>query len=214
MSDQLVDVDAADGPGAGDDVPPPVFVRRNTGAYIEMLISSILSLTASLVLSVEAWLLAQDPGASFSCDITAKISCGTVAQSWQATLLGFPNAYLGLIFEPIVITLAVASLGGVRFPRWFMLGAQGLYTIAIAFAYWLFLQAYFVIGALCPWCLLVTAATTLVWASMFRVNVLDGHIRFGGAQPKVVRALRLGVDTGVVILVLAVIAGMVAYRYL
>lgn len=193
------------------------FVRfevRHRWTYVEMLVSSLLSLGASLVLSVEAWLLAQDPDAVFSCDISSTISCGTVAESWQATLLGFPNAFLGLIFEPIVITIAIASLGGVRFPRWFMLCAHGLYTIAIAFAYWLFLQAYFVIGALCPWCLLVTAATTLVFASITRVNILDGNLRLGRWHARVVRWLELGVDTGIVVLVLGVIAGMVAYRYL
>jgi hypothetical protein len=39
-----------------------------------------------------------------------------VAQAWQVSVLGFPNAFLGLIAEPVVVTLAVAALGGVRFP--------------------------------------------------------------------------------------------------
>ena len=104
------------------------------------------------------------------------ISCGTVARSWQASLLGFPNAFLGLVFEPAVITLAVASLGGVRFPRWFMLSAQAVYTIALLFAYWLFEQAMFEIGALCPWCLLVTLATTLVFFEMTYVNIRDDNL--------------------------------------
>ena len=191
-----------------------VFEVRHRWTYVEMLVSSLLSLTAALVLSVEAWLLAQDPDAVFSCDVNNKISCGTVAQSWQATLLGFPNAYLGLIFESVVITIALAALSGVRFPRRFMLGAHGLYTIAIAFAYWLFLQAYFVIGALCPWCLLVTAATTLVFTSITRVNILDRAITFGRHQATVERWLRLGADTGIALVVLAIVAAMVAYRYL
>jgi len=202
---------AAAEPDQGGEPVPGV---RHRWTYVEMLLSSLLSLAASLVLTIDARILAGDPDAVFSCDISSKISCGTVAESWQATLLGFPNAFLGLIFEPIVITIAVASLGGVRFPRWFMLGAHALYTIAIAFAYWLFLQAYFVIGALCPWCLLVTVATTLVFASITRVNILDGNLRLGRLHPRVVRWLELGVDTAVVVLVIGVIAGMVAYRYL
>jgi len=104
------------------------------------------------------------------------ISCGTVGTSWQASLLGFPNAFLGLMFEAAVITLAVASLGGVRFPRWFMLSAQAVYTIALLFAYWLFEQAMFEIGALCPWCLLVTLATTLVFFELTYVNIRDDNL--------------------------------------
>lgn len=194
--------------------PWPMHEVRHRWTFVEMLLSSIASLVAALVLSVEAWLLAKDPDAIFSCDVSSKISCGTVAESWQATLLGFPNAYLGLIFESVVITIALASLSGVRFPRRFMLGAHALYTIAVAFAYWLFLQAYFVIGALCPWCLLVTAATTLVFTSITRVNILDRNITFGRYQDSVERYLRLGADTAVALLVLAVVTAMVAFRYL
>jgi uncharacterized membrane protein len=141
-----------------------------------MLFSAFLSLTASFVLSVDAIALAKDPDASLSCNINAVISCGTVGASWQAHLLGFPNAFLGLIAEPVVITIAVASLGGVRFPRWFMISAQVVYTIGVAFAYWLFYEAMFHIGALCPWCLLVTVSTTLVFATLTHVNLRDGNL--------------------------------------
>jgi uncharacterized membrane protein len=144
--------------------------------YATMLLSALVSLTASLVLSIDAVKLAADPDATLACDINATISCGTVAQAWQASLLGFPNAFLGLMAEPVVITLAVAALGGVRFPRWFMFSAQVVYTIGLAFAYWLFAQSMFVIGALCPWCLLVTISTTLVFTSLTHVNVLDDNL--------------------------------------
>ena len=144
---------------------------RHIGAFSEMLVSSILSLVASLVLSAEAITLAANPLATFSCDISAKISCSVVGASWQASLLGFPNAFLGLIAEPVVITIALASLAGVIFPRWFMNAAQVIYTAGLVFAYWLLYEAYFNIGALCPWCLLVTITTTMVFASMTRVNI-------------------------------------------
>jgi hypothetical protein len=88
--------------------------------WVTMLVASIASLVASLVLSIDALALAKDPNAALSCNINSVISCGTVGTSWQASLLGFPNAFLGLICEPVVITIAIASLGAVRFPRWFM----------------------------------------------------------------------------------------------
>ncbi|NLT54174.1 MAG: vitamin K epoxide reductase family protein [Actinomycetales bacterium] len=141
-----------------------------------MLVSSCLSLVASFVLSVDAVRLAADPNAALSCNINSVISCGTVASAWQSQLFGFPNAFLGLIAEPVVITIAVAGLGGVVFPRWFMFSAQVVYTLGLAFAYWLFSQSMFVIGALCPWCLLVTASTTGVFASMTHVNIRDGNL--------------------------------------
>ena len=188
---------------------------RHRFAYWEMLVSSILGLIASLVLSAEAITLAADPTAGLSCDISSKISCSVVGVSWQANLLGFPNAFLGLISEPVVITVAVAALGGVRFPRWFMATAQAFYFIGFAFAIWLFFQAYFVIGALCPWCLLVTVTTTLVFASITRVNLLDNNLGLSPrAHPAVSRWLRLGVDTWITVILIAVMAAMGIYQYL
>lgn len=188
---------------------------HHPGAYIEMLVSSILSLVASLVLSIDAIVLAADPDAALSCNITDTISCAKVGVSWQANLLGFPNAFLGLMAEPVVITIAVAGLAGVLFPHWFRNAAMAVYSIGLVFAYWLFFQAYFVIGALCPWCLLVTVTTTTVFASLLRVNLLDNT--FGlppRAYEKVAWALRVGIDIWITILVIAVLAGMVIFRYI
>jgi len=187
---------------------------RHRGAYLEMLVGSGIGLIAAFVLAVDALTLAANPDAIFSCDISAKISCGTVGTTWQANLLGFPNAYLGLISEPVVITVAIAALGGVLFPRWFMLTAQAFYSIGFTFAYWLFFQSYFVIGALCPWCLTITLTTTLVFFSITRVNILDGNLRFGTATPKIQSMVRSWIDVYVMVIILAVLAAMVAVRYL
>ena len=182
--------------------------------YATMLVSALLSLTASFVLSVDAIILAADPKAALACNINAVISCGTVGVSWQASLFGFPNAFLGLIAEPVVITIAIASLGGVRFPRWFMLSAQIVYTLGLVFAYWLFFQAYFVIGALCPWCLLVTLSTTLVFTSLTHVNIRDGNLFL---PPRLSRLARGFVSADLDVLVVTVwllgIAAMVLTKY-
>ena len=162
--------------------------QANAWIFSTMLLSALLSLTASFVLSVDAVVLAADPDAALACNINAVLSCGTVGTSWQASLFGFPNAFLGLVAEPVVITIAVASLGGVRFPRWFMLSAQVVYTLGLVFAYWLFYEAYAVIGALCPWCLLVTLSTTLVFASLTHVNIRDGNLLLPERASRAARA--------------------------
>ncbi|CAB4887468.1 MAG: vitamin K epoxide reductase [Actinobacteria bacterium] len=188
---------------------------RHLGAFSEMFISSILSLVASLVLSAEAITLAANPLASFSCDISAKISCSVVGASWQASLLGFPNAFLGLIAEPVVITIALASIAGVVFPRWFMNAAQVIYTAGLVFAYWLLYEAYFNIGALCPWCLLVTITTTMVFASMTRVNIYRNTFGFTPAtHARLTRLLDSWVDQYIVVVIFVIIGAMIAVRYL
>ena len=75
-----------------------------------------------------------------------------------------------------MITLAVAALGGVRFPRWFMFTANVCYLLGVIFAYWLLWQSTYVIGALCPWCLLVTVSTTFVFTSMTQWNIRENNL--------------------------------------
>ena len=185
--------------------------HHSVTVWVTMLIASLASLGASLVLSIDALALAENPNANLSCNINAVISCGTVGNSWQASLLGFPNAFLGLISEPVVITIAVASLGGVRFPRWFMVAAQVIYTVGLLFAYWLFYQAMFHIHALCPWCLVITLATTLVFFEMTYVNIRDNNLFLPRrAQAAAVALIRSNLDlimvvSWVLVLVLAVV---------
>lgn len=191
--------------------PGPV---RHRWTNVEMLVSAALGLIAALVLSVEAITLATNPLADLSCDINAVLSCGTVGASWQASLLGWPNSYLGLITEPVVITIAVAALGGVRFPRWYMVSAQVVYFIGLVFAYWLFYQSFFVIGALCPWCLLVTVTTTFVFMSLLRVNLLDNNLWLSArAYDSVAVWLRAGADTMIVIVIVALMIGAIVLKY-
>lgn len=56
------------------------------------------------------------------------------------------------------------------------------------FAYWLLYQSTFVIGALCPWCLLVTVATTFVFVSMTHWNILEGNLYVSEATLAKLRA--------------------------
>jgi uncharacterized membrane protein len=188
--------------------------ERGTLVWAVMLVSSLASLVASFVLSVEALTLAENPNADLGCDISTVLSCGTVASSWQASVLGFPNAFLGLFAEPVVITIAVASLGGVVFPRWFMLAAQAVYTIGFAFAYWLFYEAMFDIGALCPWCLLVTVATTLVFFEMTHVNIRDNNLYLPArVHEPLAAAVRANLDLLVVVAWLLVLTLLVVLKY-
>lgn len=188
--------------------------HANAWIYSAMLVSSCLSLIASFVLSKEAVTLAANPNANLSCNINAVISCGTVGSAWQSHVFGFPNAFLGLIAEPVVITLAVASLAGVRFPRGFMFAAQVVYALGLVFAYWLFYQSMFHIGALCPWCLLVTVSTTLVFSTITHINIRDGNLYLpSGIQSSLSAAIRANLDLMVVVIWILVLVLAILAKY-
>ncbi|CAN2182966.1 COG4243 Predicted membrane protein [Candidatus Nanopelagicaceae bacterium] len=168
-------------------------LRQYRKTYWAMLVSSTLSLIASLVLSYDAVKLAGTPSSKLSCDINAIVSCGKVAKSWQSTLLGFPNSFIGLMLEPVVMTIAIAGLSLVLFPRKFMRVAHVGYGLGLIFALWLLSQSLFVIHALCPWCLLVTISTVTVFSTITRVAILENIWNLSEArQQKLINLLDRG----------------------
>jgi uncharacterized membrane protein len=191
---------------------PEIAAHQRT--YLAMLISSVLSLAASLVLSVDSITLAKNSTSKLFCDINAVVSCGKVASSWQSNLLGFPNSFLGLICEPVVITLAVAGLGRTRFPKWFLKTALAIYFIGLSFALWLLSQSFFVIKAFCPWCLVVTISTVTVFSTMLRVNLLENTFNFSQERYyQVADFLNKGRDYVVVTAIYAVIILAIIIKY-
>ena len=182
--------------------------RRRTS--LEMIISGLIGLVTSFVLSIEAWQLAADSSTRFGCDISSVLSCSTVAQTWQARILGFPNAFLGIFFEAVVLAISVAIFSGVKFPRWYMQGTNLLYTIALFFAFWLFGQSYFIIQVLCPWCLLITLTTTLVFGGITRINIRDGVIP---APEGLRRIVAQGLDWALWGLIVFGVLAMVVAKY-
>lgn len=151
-------------------------LRDDRWIFTSMLVGACLSLLAAFVLSNEAVELARNPNAALSCSINAVLNCASVGKHPSATLFGFPNSFLGLIAEPIVITVAIAGLAGIKFPRKFMFVAQIGYTLGFVFALYLFYTSFYIIQVLCPWCLLVTLTTTLVWFAITRYNVRENNL--------------------------------------
>jgi len=151
-------------------------LRDNRWIFTSMLVGALLSLLAAFVLSVEAVELAKNPDAVLSCSVNVVLNCATVGKHATSALFGFPNSFLGLMAEPIVITVAIAGLAGIKFPRRFMVWAQVGYTLGFAFAWYLFYLSFVVIQALCPWCLLVTLTTTFVFFAITRYNIREANL--------------------------------------
>lgn len=151
-------------------------LRDDRWIFGSMLVGALLSLLASFVLSVEAVELAANPNADLACSINVVLNCATVGVHESAHMFGFPNSFLGLIAEPVVITVAIAGLAGVKFPRLFMFAAQIGYTLGFIFALVLLYISMFIIQALCPWCLLVTLTTTFVFFAITRYNIRENNL--------------------------------------
>lgn len=158
------------------------FTNTKLFVGVSFLVFSLIAEFASFMLSIESLHKARHPDAKFGCDFSATVSCGKVAESWQAELLKFgqysvPNAFLGMIFEAVFITIAVLLAFGVKLklPKWFMtcslIGNFG----CVVFASWLFYQSSFVILVLCPWCLTLFFSTTFQFLFQLKFIFLESN---------------------------------------
>ena len=124
----------------------------------------LIGFIAAAVLLIERLKLAQDSAYVPSCSINPVLSCGSVMETAQAALLGFPNPIIGVAAFPVVVTTGVAILAGARMTRWYWLGFQIGVTAGLALVSWLAFQSIYRIGALCPYCMVVWAVVIpLFW---------------------------------------------------
>jgi len=189
-------------------------LRDNRWIFISMLIGAALSLLAAFVLSVESYHLAKNPNAQLSCSVNVVVNCATVAKHPSANMLGFPNSFFGMVAEPVVITVAILGLAGIRFPRKFMFAAQIGYTLGLLYALYLLSISYFVIGALCPWCLLVTLTTILVWFAITRYNIREKNLYLPASLQKFLeQALRKDYDKLAMFSFIALIVVAIVIKY-
>ena len=141
-----------------------------------LVIAGVLGIIASLVLSIEKIALLKDPTYSASCNINPVLSCNNIIKTPQASLLGFPNPFIGMAAYAMVLTTGVAVIAGGKFKRWYWQIFQ-LGTLAgVVFVHWLIHQSLYSIGALCLFCMLAWTVTipsflyTLLW------NLREGNI--------------------------------------
>ncbi|MFN8200553.1 MAG: vitamin K epoxide reductase family protein [Nakamurella multipartita] len=128
-----------------------------------LLVGGLLGEAAALILTVEKYRLALDPGYITSCDLNPVLSCGSIMTTPQASAFGIPNSLLGVAGFAVVATVGAALLAGARTANWFWAGLQIGVTAGFLFVHWLIWQSLSVIGALCPYCMLVWVVTATVF---------------------------------------------------
>ena len=142
-------------------------------------LGAVLGLVASIMLSLEAYWRALNPAQVFACDVNARLSCSTVAGSWQSTLIqwpdhgGVPNAFLGMIAFTTLVEYGVLLACGVRMPRWVEWLFRAGVVIVLIGSTWLLQQSVFVIGAMCPWCITMDAGAVILAIGAWRQWALE-----------------------------------------
>ncbi|MEU6646035.1 vitamin K epoxide reductase family protein [Saccharomonospora sp. NPDC046836] len=150
------------------------FLRRAT-AYV-LTLGGVVGALAAVALLIEKINSLADPDYVPVCSINPVLSCGSVMSTPQAEAFGFPNPIIGVVAFPVVATIGVLLLTGVRLPRWFWLGLQAGTLFGVGFVHWLFVQSVYEIGALCPYCLVVWAVMLPIFWYTTLYNLAAGHL--------------------------------------
>lgn len=153
-------------------------VRKEHWIFGTVAVFAAVGLLASLILSIEKLQLLENPNAVLPCTVNVFLNCATVMSTPEASLFGFPNSFIGLMAYSVLLTVAMAYMFGAKMPKAFMALAQLGVTVEIIFAYWLFFDSVFVIQVLCPFCLLVTFSSTMIFAAITRYNILEKNLYF------------------------------------
>ncbi|MFG2879802.1 vitamin K epoxide reductase family protein [Streptomyces sp. NPDC048337] len=130
---------------------------HSRGTALLLLVGGLIGTLASGVLTHDRIRTLEDPLFTPGCNVNAVLSCGDVMTTWQGNLLGFPNMLLGVAGFAALSGLGIALVAGARFPRWLWRGLWAGIAAGFAFTVWLVGQCLYVIGALCPWCMVVWA---------------------------------------------------------
>lgn len=156
--------------------------RRPWIMGVFLLVTGAVGWWGAMALITERVAKLIDPQHVLNCDINPLVSCGSVMESWQASLLGFPNPLLGVAGFVAPIAVGVALLAGAQFARWFWALFLAGVTGAWIFVTWLFTQSVYEIGALCPWCMLVWAAVIPMFWGLLAWLLATGRLTSGAGR--------------------------------
>lgn len=177
-----------------------------------LLVVGIIGLICSFVIMYEKLELLQNASYRPSCDLNPVISCGSVMASDQSNAFGFPNPIIGLAAYPVLITLGVLLLSGVKLKRWIWGGLLAGTIFGIGFVHWLFFQSVYHINALCPYCMVVWAVTITTFWYVLLYNLQLSYTKFSSGGQRVAAFMRRH-HLDILIVWFLVIIGLILHHF-
>lgn len=183
IDDALVDEDL-EGPPSPDYAG---FFERTLRWLLPLV--GVVGGVAAFVLTVEKIALIADPSYVPTCSISPVLSCGSIMDTQQAEVFGFPNPLMGLVAFAVLTTTGVVLATGARLPRWYWLGLQVGVVLGLAFVAWLVSESLYDIGALCPYCMVVWAVVIPGSWYVTLANLTSGRLGRRAADSRAVGVL-------------------------
>lgn len=163
--------------------------KRPALLAVWLVFAGIIGLWAAFSLTMEKFAALEDPDHVAGCDVSLLVQCTANLDSTQGAAFGFPNPLIGLVGWMAPIVVGVAILSGARFAKWFW----ALFTVGMTFAFgficWLIGQSIYVLGTLCPWCMVTWSVTIPSFFAVLLHAVRIGAIPLPQAVRKLADAL-------------------------
>ncbi|MCS5713359.1 vitamin K epoxide reductase family protein [Herbiconiux sp. CPCC 205716] len=159
--------------------------RRPIGLAVLLIVAGALGWYSSFDLTLEKIQTLINPDYVPSCNISPLVTCGPNMASSQGSVFGFPNPIIGVAAFVAPIVVGMAILAGARFAKWFWVIFNLGFVAAVAFIIWLMGVSIFVLGTLCPYCMLVWASVIPMFWYVTAYNVKQGHFGNGRGSREV-----------------------------
>lgn len=165
-------MDACNNPKVTDVDTP----KRPIVLAISLIVAGVIGWYAAFALTLEKLHGLAYPGTAAGCDFSLLVQCTKNLDSWQGSLFGFPNPILGLTGWMAPVVVGAALLAGARFARWFWIVFNLGVTFAITLVIFLIYSSIFVLGTLCPWCMITWSVTIPTFFLVTLHNLRSGVI--------------------------------------
>ncbi|WP_375390199.1 vitamin K epoxide reductase family protein [uncultured Amnibacterium sp.] len=184
--------------------------RPSLPLAILLVVTGIVGLIAAFALTLDKIAVLENPSAQLSCNFSVLIGCSKNLTSPVGSAFGFPNPLLGLMMFPAPLIVGIASIAGVRFPRWFWAAFNVGFAFAIGFVIYLISNSIFNfdLRVLCPWCMTVWSVVIPSSLAVTLYNLREQNLPLGGRVARVAGGLYgwMPILTLVCYLIFAVVA--------
>ena len=173
-----------------------------------MLTTALLGIASGTITVVEKITILKDPTQSAFCDFNDTIGCTPVLLAPQSSILGPPNAAIGIVLFGMFAAAGLGGVMGARYPRSYRWVLLGLAVFFGAFLTWYMWQVGFAIGSLCPFCAICAGCVMAIVLASARVLAADPPDPATGPARALSTARRAGLDVIVVVGWTVLIAGI------
>lgn len=125
---------------------------RSRGWAWVLLIAGAVGIASGVTTVVDKIALLVDPAAGSFCDVDARVGCTPVLLAPQSSVLGPPNALLGVVMFAVLATSGLVIVARGALSAGYRSAMLGLAVFFALFLTWYMQQVAFDIGSLCPFC--------------------------------------------------------------